>query len=68
MRGLLGTGPPDLTLESASPFPPHRGPFDHQYDIEIGSNQEIAVESMPNRPPRRGGRGRFEGEVRGACA
>ena len=28
----------------------------------------IDVESMPSRPLRRGGRGGFEGGVRGACA
>ena len=42
--GLLGTGPPDPTLESASPSI-LRGRF----GIKIGSNQEIDVESMSNR-------------------
>ena len=65
VRGLLGTGPPDPTLESASPSPPQRSIW-HRFNIEIGSNQEIDVESMsnrcqidvesmPNRPMRRGG-------------
>ena len=39
VRGLLGTGPPDPTL----PFSGGR------FGIEIRSNQEIDVESMPNR-------------------
>ena len=47
MRGLLGTGPPDPTLESASPSPPQG-----QFGIEIWSTQEIDVESMPNRTLR----------------
>ena len=39
-----------------------------RFGIEIGSNQEVDVESMLNGPLRRGGRGGFEGGVRGACA
>ena len=58
---LLGTDPPDPTLESASPSPPqgsiwHR--FRHWFDIESSRFDPF---SMPNRPLRRGGRGRFEG-------
>ena len=45
VSGLFGTAPPDPTLESASPFPP-QGSIWHR----IGSNLEIDVESMPNRP------------------
>ena len=53
MRGLLGTGP------SNPPRPPLlRG---HRFDIEIGSNQDIDVESMSNRSLSRGRRGGFEG-------
>ena len=48
VRGLLGTGHPDPSLESASPSPP-RGSIRHRFGIEIGSNQEIDVESMSNR-------------------
>ena len=36
--------PPDPTLESASPSPPQG-----RFGIEIGSNQEIDIESMLNR-------------------
>ena len=43
VRGLLGTSPPDPPHKSASP-PLLRGRF----GIEIESNQEIDVESMPN--------------------
>ena len=55
-----------------------RPPLPSQCGIEIGSNQEIdvesmcriddIVESMPNRPLRRGGRAGFEGGVRRVCA
>ena len=56
MRGLLGTGPPEPTLESASPSPP-QGSIWHRFnidstvvDMEIGSNQAfVDVESMSNR-------------------
>ena len=48
VRGLLGTGPPDPILESDSPSPP-RGSIWHRFNIEIGSNQEIDVESMVHR-------------------
>ena len=44
VRGLLGTDPPDLTLESDS-LSPLQGSIWHR----IGSNQEIDVESMSNR-------------------
>ena len=44
VRGLIGTGPPDPTLESASPSL-IRGRF----GIKIESNQEIDVESMSSR-------------------
>ena len=33
VRGLLGTDPPDLTLESASPSPPQRSIW-HRFDID----------------------------------
>ena len=75
VRGLLGTGPLNPILESASP-PPPQGSILHRFDIEIGSNREIDVVSMPIRcridakstPEEGGGRGGFEGGVRGACA
>ena len=78
VRGLLGTGPPDPTLESTSPSLPqgsiwHRFNIDstlirHRNRVKSGNRCRIDVESMPNRPPRKGGRGGFEGGVRGACA
>ena len=46
VRGLLGTGQSDPALESASPSPSW-GSIWHR--IGSGSNQEIDVESMPNR-------------------
>ena len=49
-------------LESASPSPP-QGSIWHRNRVR---SQEIDVESMANRPLRRGGRGGFEGEVRGS--
>ena len=78
VRGLLGTGPLDPTLESASPSPP-QGSILHRFDIDSASKQgqirksmsnqcQIDVESMPNRPLRKGGLGGFEAAVRGACA
>ena len=59
VRGLLGTGPPDATLESASPSPP-QGPISHQLNIDSTlirhqfpdltlSRCRINVESMLNR-------------------
>ena len=52
VRGLLGTAPPDPTLESASPSPP-QGSIWHRFNIDStlirGSNQAIDVESMSNR-------------------
>ena len=36
VRGLLGTDPPDLTLESASPSPPQRSIW-HRFDIDSTS-------------------------------
>ena len=67
VRCLLGTGPPDPTLNSASPSPA-QGSIWHQFDIDLtlirhrnrvksGNQYRINVESMPNRPLRRGGRG-----------
>ena len=59
------TGPP------SNPPRPRllRGRFGIESGNQMGSNQEIDVESMLNRPLRRGGRGGFEGEVRGGiCA
>ena len=64
---LFGKGPPDPTLESASPSPP-QGSIWHRNRLKSGNWYRIDVESMPNRPLSRGGRGRFEGGVRGACA
>ena len=55
MRGFLGTGRPDPTLESASPSPP-QGSIWHRFDIEIGSNQ------MSNRC-QRGGEGKADSRV-----
>ena len=68
VRGLLGTGPPEPTLESASPSPP-QGSIWHRFDIDSilirhrnrvksGNQCRIDVKSMPNRPLRSG-----EGEV-----
>ena len=63
-RGLLGTDPRDPrdpTLESASPSPPQRSIW-HRNRVKSGRNRcRINVESMPNRPLRRGGRSGFEG-------
>ena len=78
VRGLLGTGPPDPTLESTSPSP-SEGSIWHRFDTDSTSKYDqirksmsnqcrIDGTSMPNRPFRRGGRGGFEGGVRGACA
>ena len=78
VRGLLGTGPPDPTLESASPSPP-QGSIWHRFNIDSTSKWgqirksnlfrcRIDVKSMPNRTLRRGGRGGFEGGVWGSCA
>ena len=63
---IIGTGLPDPTLESASPSPP-QGSIWHRKRVKSGNRCRINVESMPNRPLRRGGRGGFKG-VRGACA
>ena len=76
--GLSGTGPPDPTLKSASPSPP-QGSIWRRFNIDSTLIRhrspdltlfrcQIDVESMTNRPLRRGGRGGFEGAVRGACA
>ena len=68
VRGLLGTDPPDPTLESASPSLA-QGSIWHRNRGQIRksmSNQcRIDFESMPNRPPRRGFRAGYEGGVRG---
>ena len=52
VKGLLGTGPPDPTLESASPSPP-QGSIRHRFNIDstliFWFDQEIDVESMLNR-------------------
>ena len=55
VRGLLGTGPPDPSLESASPSPP-QGSIWHRFNIDSTSNRvksgnrcRIDVESMLNR-------------------
>ena len=62
VRGLLGTAPPNPT-PSNPPRPPR---LRCRFGIEVGSNRcRIDVESMPNRRPRRGGRGGFEGERSG---
>ena len=67
VRFIIGTGPPDPTLESASPSP-LQGSIWHQNRAKSGNRYRINVEPMPNRPQRWGGRGGFEGGVRGACA
>ena len=68
VSGLLGTDPPDLTLESVSPSPFQVDLASKQGQIRRSmSNQcRVDVESMPNRPLKRGRRGGFEGEVRGS--
>ena len=38
-RGLSGTDPPDLTFESASPFPP-QGSIWHRFDVDSGKEPE----------------------------
>ena len=76
--GLLGAAPPDPALESASPSP-RQGLIWHRFNIDstlirhrfpdLTLNRcRINVESMPNRPLTRGGRGGFEGGVWGGCA
>ena len=40
----------------------------HRNRVKSGNRCGINVESMPNRPLRRGGRGGFEGGVWGSCA
>ena len=69
VRGLLGTDPADLTLESALPSLP-QGSIWHRFNIDSTSISWCDPISMPNRPLKRGGRGGFEGGVRarGACA
>ena len=64
VRGLLGTGPADPTLESASPSPPQASIW-HRNRAKSGNRCRIDAESMPNRPLRRGGQGGFEGAVQG---
>ena len=64
VRGLLGKGPPNPTLESASPSP-FQGSIWHRNMVKPGNRCRIDVESMPNRPLRRGRRGGFEGGVPG---
>ena len=63
----LGTDPPDLTPESASPSGP-RGSIWHQFDFNSTSISWFEPILMRNRPLRTRGRGGFEGGVRGACA
>ena len=53
MSVLLGTGPPDPTLESASPSPA-QGSIWHRNRVKSGNRCRIDVESIPNRPLRRG--------------
>ena len=48
MRGLLGTGPPDPTLESASLSPPKESIW-HQNRVKSGNRCRINVKSMLNR-------------------
>ena len=62
VRGLLGTDPPDLTLESASPSPP-QGSIRHRFDIDSTSISWFDPISMPNRPLRRGRRVGSKGPV-----
>ena len=77
-EGFIRHRPPGPHLESPSPSPPqgsiwHRFNIDstsirHRNRVESGNRCRIDVKSMPNRPLRRGGRGGFEGGVRGPCA
>ena len=65
VRGLLGTDPLELTLESASPSPA-QGSIWHQFDIDLTLIRHrfpdfTLLDAKPNRPLRRGGRGGFEG-------
>ena len=48
VRGLLGTDPPDPTLESASPSPP-QGSIWHRDMVESRNRYQTDVESMSNR-------------------
>ena len=45
VRGLLGTDPPNPTLESASPSPP-QGSISHRNRVKSGNRGQINVESM----------------------
>ena len=68
-RGLSGTDPMGLTLESTSPSPTqgsisHR--FPDRFNIDSASISWFDPISIPNQPLRRGRQGRFEGEVRGS--
>ena len=63
VRGLLGTGPPDPTLESA--YPSTRidlASKQGQIRKSMSNQCRIDVESMPNRP--RGGEGEANSRVR----
>ena len=48
VRGLLGTGPPHPTLESASPSPPQRSIW-HRNRVRSANQCRINVESMSSR-------------------
>ena len=48
VRGLLGTGPPGPTLESASLSPP-QGSIWYRKRVESGNRCRIGVELMPNK-------------------
>ena len=64
VRGLLGTGPPDPTLESPSPSP-FEGSIWHRNRVKSGNRCRINVESMLNRcqiDPR-GGEGEADSRV-----
>ena len=65
VRGFLGTDPPDLTLESASPSPERS--IWHRLDMDSTSISWFDPISVPNQL-RRGWRGGFQGGVRGVCA
>ena len=74
-EGLIRHRPPG-TPPSNPPRPPllsgrfgiDSASIRHRFDILTLFRGRIDVESMLNRPLRRGGRGGFEGGVRGVCA
>ena len=56
-RGLLGTSPPDPTLESTSPSPP-QGSIWHRNRVKSGNRCRIDAKSIP-----RGGEGEADSRV-----